>query len=164
MRPDERSATLVIVCGLPGSGKTTHARSLEEEMPAVRFCPDEWMDALRISLRDEARRDDIEQLQWTLARRLLALGQSVLIEWGTWGRGERDRLRREARALGARVELHYLTAPTDVLFDRVQRRGMEEVPITREEAEAWEALIEIPAKDEMMLFDRVLTLGERPPG
>lgn len=164
MRPDASSATLVIVCGLPGSGKTTHARRLEEEMPAVRFCPDEWMQALGISLHDEARRDDIEQLQWTQAKRLLKLGVSVLIEWGTWGRNERDRLRQEARALGARVELHYLTAPTDVLYDRVQRRAMEEVPITREEVDAWAALIEVPGQDEMMLFDRVLTPDGLLPG
>src|SRR4051794_37583246 len=107
MRPAAPHPTLVVICGLPGSGKTTHARVLERELPAVRFCPDEWMRALGISLHDEARRDRVEQFQWTLAKRLLSLGQSVLIEWGTWGRSERDRLREEARALGARVELHY---------------------------------------------------------
>jgi predicted kinase len=35
-----------IVCGLPGSGKTTLARTLESQFRAVRFTPDEWMDAL----------------------------------------------------------------------------------------------------------------------
>ena len=152
--------TVVVICGLPGAGKTTHARRLEHELPAVRFCPDEWMQALGISLHNEEKRERVEQLQWTLAKRLLLVGQSVLIEWGTWGRSERDRLREEGKAQGARVELHYLTAPLDVLFDRVQRRAMEETPITREEMERWASCIQIPTNQEMRLFDRALTLGE----
>jgi len=160
MRPATFHPTLVVISGLPGSGKTTHARGLEHELPAVRFCPDEWMQSLGISLHDEGRRDRIEQFQWTLAKRLLSLGQSVLIEWGTWGRSERDRLREEGRALGARVELHYLTAPIDVLVDRVVNRAMEETPVTREEIERWAACIQVPSEEEMKLFDRALTLGE----
>src|SRR5207249_5235524 len=30
----------------PGSGKTTHAKLLEARLGAIRFSPDEWMDAL----------------------------------------------------------------------------------------------------------------------
>ena len=83
MQSEKLRATLVIICGLPGSGKTTHARILEHEMPAVRFCPDEWMQSLDFSLHDERLRERVEQFQWTLAKRLLSLGQSVLIEWGS---------------------------------------------------------------------------------
>jgi adenylate kinase len=54
--------TLVIVCGLPGSGKTTHAKNVEQELRAVRFSPDEWMDALEIDLWDAEFRDRIEKL------------------------------------------------------------------------------------------------------
>ncbi|NJR62757.1 MAG: AAA family ATPase [Cyanobacteria bacterium CRU_2_1] len=68
------SPTLVVICGLPGSGKTTHARRLEQEMSALRFCPDEWMQALEIDLYDEGRRERIEQFQWMQAKRLLSLG------------------------------------------------------------------------------------------
>ena len=78
---------LIIVCGLPGSGKTTRAKQLEQNRRAVRFCPDEWMDALEIDLRDSEARARIENLQWKLAQDLLALGHTVVIEWGTW-RGE----------------------------------------------------------------------------
>ena len=41
---------LIIVCGLPGSGKTTLAKELESKLRAVRFSPDEWMDALSLNL------------------------------------------------------------------------------------------------------------------
>ena len=34
---------LIIVCGLPGSGKTTLAKALENRLRAVRFSPDDWM-------------------------------------------------------------------------------------------------------------------------
>lgn len=44
---------LIILCGLPGSGKTTTARALEDGLGAVRLCPDEWMATLGIDLYDE---------------------------------------------------------------------------------------------------------------
>jgi predicted kinase len=81
------------------------------------------MDALSIDIYDEERRAKIEALQWKIAQELLKHGLTVVIEWGTWARSERDVLRLGARALGAAVELHYLSAPVDVLFDRIQRRG-----------------------------------------
>src|SRR5271155_5256558 len=96
---------LIIVCGLPGSGKTTLAIALERRLRVIRFAPDEWMDALAIDLYDEEKRAKVEALQWKLAQKLLALSLNVIIEWGTWGRSERDTLRLGARALGAAVEL-----------------------------------------------------------
>lgn len=147
------SPRLIIVCGLPGSGKTTHAQGLESTLHAIRFCPDEWMHALRLDIWDEARREKIETLQWTLAQRLLALGLTVIIEWGTWGRSERDTLRLGARALGASVELHYLSAPRDVLFERIRSRNMENPPVTREDLMRWSRIFQTPTPEEVSLFD-----------
>ena len=155
----ERSSTgprLIIVCGLPGSGKTTRAKALESRLRAVRFSPDEWMDALSLNLYDENRRGKIEALQWKLARELLELGLTVIIEWGTWGRSERDTLRLGARALGAAVELHYLSAPVDVLFERIQRRGLERPPIERDALSGWFKTFQAPTAEEMALFDKPL--------
>ncbi|MBV8812252.1 MAG: AAA family ATPase [Acidobacteriaceae bacterium] len=146
---------LIIVCGLPGSGKTTHAKLVQTKLRAVRFCPDEWMDALSLDLYDEDRRAKIEALQWKLGQELLMLGLTVIIEWGTWGRSERDTLRDGARALGAAVELHYLSAPADVLFDRIQRRGMENPPIRRDALLRWSEIFQAPTPEELDLFDRV---------
>ena len=147
---------LIIVCGLPGSGKTTLAKALESRLRAVRFSPDEWMDALSLNLYDEERRGKIEALQWKFGQELLALGLTVIIEWGTWGRSERDTLRLGARALGAAVELHYLSAPVDVLFDRIQRRGMENPPIERDAVSRWFEIFQAPTPEEMALFDEPL--------
>ncbi len=108
-------ARLIIVCGLPGSGKTTHARHLTAASRAIRLCPDEWMDTLSLDIRDEERREKIECLQWELGQQLLILGLTVIIEWGTWRKWERDALRLQARELGAAVELHDLSAPSRFL-------------------------------------------------
>lgn len=151
-------ARLIIVCGLPGSGKTTHAMQLEAKLRAVRFCPDEWMDTLSVDIWDEGMRGKIEVLQWQVGQQLLALGVSVIIEWGTWGRFERDALRLRARELGAAVELHYLSATVDVLFDRIQRRGLENPPIKREQMMQWAGQFQTPTAEEFALFDNAFTL------
>ena len=149
---------LIIVCGLPGSGKTTHAKLLEAQLNAIRFCPDEWMDALAIDLYDEEKRGKIEALQWQFGQDLLKLGLTIIIEWGTWGRSERDMLRQPAQALGAAVELHYLAVPVDVLFDRIQRRGMENPAIERSQLMRWAQIFQVPTPEEMALFDQASTI------
>ena len=156
MNTHKRAARLIIVCGLPGSGKTTLAKLLESRHGAFRMEPDEWMDELGINLHDEEKRARIEALQWRISKRLLALGQVVIIEWGTWGRSERDALRLGARSLGADVELHYLAASPDVLHERITRRGQEDPPISIKSVRQWCDNFQVPTSEERALFDDVL--------
>lgn len=155
-----KRSTLVIVCGLPGSGKTTHAKTVATALDGVRFCPDEEMARQGISLWDEEVRAQIEALQWEEAKSLLSSGQVAIIEWGTWTREERDSLREEARALGAAVELHYLEANGDVLWQRVSARGAENPPIERDDIDRWFQLFEAPSQEEMARYDAIAIVDD----
>jgi len=154
-----RQPRLILICGLPGSGKTTLARRLASELRAVRLSPDEWKHALAMDYYDEDGRVRLEARLWVLAQELLGLGQSVVMEHGFWAREERDELRIAGRKLGAAVELHFLDAPVDELWRRLDLRNERPapgaVPISREDLEKWAAQFEAPDSAELAQFDNV---------
>ena len=146
----------MLLCGLPGSGKTTMSRWMAEQLDAVPLSPDEWLEALGIDLWDEETRERLEHAFWTLAQDLLRRRVSVILDWGFWTRAERDEKRLGARALGAGVELHYLDAPLDVLVRRLEARSAvpaSAAAITRVDLEGWLKTFEPPDDGELRLFD-----------
>lgn len=144
---------LIIICGLPGTGKTTLATQLAEQHRGTIYSPDDWMDALGIDLWDTAARKGVEELQWSQAQDILRLGGVAIIEWGTWARAERDRLREGARAMGAGAELHFLDAAPEILFQRTTARGREDPPLSLDELRRYADAIERPTAEELALFD-----------
>jgi len=148
---------LLLLTGLPGSGKTTLAIQLAASLPACRMCPDDWMMASGIDLWDEVTRARIEAFQADMSLELLRGGQNVVIEWGLWAREERDALRNAGRMIGAQVELHYLTAEADELWKRIVKRDLEgrwgSRSIERRELEEWARKYEAPTDDEFHTYD-----------
>src|ERR1700716_2609792 len=154
-----RSSTrLVLICGLPASGKSTLARHLARKIPAIRLDKDGWVTQLGADVWDEEFRVRLEHQLWVLSQDLLAQDQSVILEWGHWARVERDEKRLGARALGAGVELHYLEAPLEELIERADRRTTAgegtASPITRTPFEKWSTIFQPPDEEEFLLFDK----------
>jgi predicted kinase len=151
------AARLVLICGLPGAGKTTLARRLAAELPAARLCPDEWLAGLGADLFDEPLRARLEATLWRHGRELLGLGLHVVLEFGFWSRAERDAKLAEARELGVGVELRALDPPLAVLWERVRRRNASgdpnTVPLTRENLVEYRSWFEPPDAAELARFD-----------
>jgi predicted kinase len=155
--------TLYLTCGLPGSGKTTLARRIEQEAPALRLTADDWLHELHPGIstaEGEAGpvRARVERLQWTAALRVLALGRNVVLDWGLWSREERDLYRTGAREAGARVVLCLLDPPVDELWARLARRNAKRpfgvFEITRARLLSAVDVFQRPTAEELTLFDK----------
>ncbi len=151
------TTTLLLTCGLPGSGKTTAARRLAVERDAQRFTKDEWVRDLGGDLWDEELRIRLEGKLIELAFELLAAGRSCILDFGLWSREERDALRLRARQLGVRVELHFEDVELAELVRRTARRHAD-APETAPEIGAgqlavWASSFQAPTSAELRLFD-----------
>lgn len=146
-------ATLHLICGLPGSGKTTLAAKLAEASNILWLSPDRWLSQLNLDGYDVARREAVERVQWDLALRLLALGTDVILDNGFWSRAEREGLRTEAAARGAQVRLHYLDVPIDELKRRLAIRNecgaADSFEVSPADLDRWQAVFEPPDPDEL---------------
>lgn len=120
---------LILTCGLPGAGKTTLAHQLAADRSAVRLTKDEWLWALGASPWDATTNDKVE----------------------------RDDLRTTARSLGIGVELHYLDAPIDELWRRIQLRNTappwDSEPILLAHLVEWASTFQEPDAAGLALFD-----------
>ena len=123
---------VVLTCGLPGSGKTTHAQALERR-GFVRLSIDEviWQrighDAAELDPDEYERlKADVESELRDELVRLMNARLPVVVDYSFWSRERRERYKRLIEEHGCRWELVHLKASRDTLLQRLRlRNGMD---------------------------------------
>ena len=76
-------AIVYLIVGLPGAGKTTHAKELETSASALRLTPDEWQIVLFGDQNPPDKRDLVEGKLVQLGMRAAELGTNVVSQYAT---------------------------------------------------------------------------------
>jgi predicted kinase len=148
-----RRATVYLIVGLPGAGKTTRAKQLETQERALRLTPDEWQISIFAGDNPLDKRDIVEGELVRVGMRVAQLGVNVVLDFGFWGRDERSALRWIAGAVGARSEVVYLPIGLEEQRLRVAKRFAttpdQTFPISDAELVRWRAQFQPPDGDEL---------------
>lgn len=155
---------MIVLIGLPASGKTTRARQLATEKNALRITPDDWMFPLFGDPQPEGKRDILEgRLIW-LSLCALKRGVNVVMDFGVWAKDERSALRYLAASVGASCELMYLEVDEEENVKRLNKRptgaGVATFAISTDDLAKYRDFFQVPALDELSLE----TLDDPPPG
>ena len=125
----------ILVCGPTGVGKTTYSIALAQELGAVRFSIDPWMQTLfSKDMRGldygwiTERVGRCHQQIWEVSEQILALGGAVILDLGFTTKSQRKTFVGLAENIGAVAEIHYLSAPVEVRKARVKKRNKEKDP------------------------------------
>ena len=105
-------APIHLIVGFMGFVKTTQAKKLEKELPAVRFTHDEFMRSLygrnlpEPEFRNAAQK--VDDLIWSLAAQVVAAGVDVVLDYGFWSKEDRHQAYEKASRLPGEVVFHQL--------------------------------------------------------
>lgn len=154
--PDPRSAecaTVYLIVGLPGAGKTTRAKELEVSERALRLTPDEWQIMLFGDANPPDLRDLVEGKLVQIGMRAAQLGTNVVLDFGFWGTDERSALREIAASVGARAQVVYQPVEHEEQRRRVRYRAdtaaHTTLPMSEAELVAWRAQFQEPDEAEL---------------
>lgn len=118
---------IFLLCGLPGSGKTTYAKELSEKEHLVRLTLDE---ELFKRFGKEFPSDKYSEYEIQTKQELLVIleqkikqNESVILDYGFWKKEDRNRYKQLIENYGAEYKLIYLKQNHEVLIDRINKRN-----------------------------------------
>jgi predicted kinase len=121
-----KKATLYIIHGFIGAGKTTFSKKLESEIGAIRLNPDEWCVKIFEKKDYETNWEkcfaDTMNILWNKTVENLKNGKSVILDMGFWDKESRDFARMIAKQNGADFKHYYIFTPDNVAKARISSR------------------------------------------
>lgn len=121
-------ATIHLICGFMGFGKTTYAKKLALRNQAVRLTPDEWINRLYGRRPDnfEEKMQAVDDLIWNMTSEFIHSGRSVILDYGFWTKEEREKATQKALSLTEHVLWHQMECSMAVAKTRVLSRSDED--------------------------------------
>lgn len=128
------SAQLILVVGCTGAGKSTYARTLADQLGALRFSIDEWMVALFWADSPQPiefawtmeRVNRCEAQIFAMAQQAAARGVPAVLDLGFTTKAHRDKFRELGKAAGFSVAVHFIDVPADERWRRVEHRNAQQ--------------------------------------
>lgn len=125
---------VILVVGCTGAGKTTYARTLADELGALRFSIDEWMMPLFGPDQPKPIRFDwmmervnrCEAMIYSMAQQAVERGIPAVLDLGFTTHAHREKFRQLCAEGGLSVAVHFVDVPRNVRWDRVQTRNAEQ--------------------------------------
>jgi hypothetical protein len=125
----QKKGTLHLIHGYIGAGKTTFARKLEKDLPAMRLSVDEWMHQLYGNNPPADKYADYHErllsVLWQIASATVTLGVDVVFDEGFWRRVQWDDARKRAEAIGAKCVLYRVSCSDELALARTLQRNKE---------------------------------------
>lgn len=156
------SATLHVIFGPSGAGKTTYANAFARREGAVPFVLDDWMARLfgpdlPSPIEFDWMMERVTRCEgqiWSCAAAVLATGTSVILDIGLMRRADRARVKEIAEGAGLPLQFHYVDAPVEARQARVAERNTVRgenfaIEVTPEMFAFVEGIFELPSPDEL---------------
>ena len=118
---------LILVCGLPGSGKTTVANKIAEKTESLLFSTDvvrkEMVDK---PVYDEKEKEMVYNLIFGMAEKFLKNAKNVVIDGTFYRKDLRKRIRDTAKKMKSDFHIVHVVCEESLIRERMGKRKGEE--------------------------------------
>ena len=116
---------IYLMCGFLGFGKTTAAKKLEQELPAIRFTHDEIMLKKfgRTPDNFQVRYKEVDDFIRNETDKAIKSGKNVILDYGFWNKEKRAEYFQWAKTLTPNVQFYAILCNINIARKRVMGRS-----------------------------------------
>lgn len=123
--------TVIVMCGLQGSGKSTKARYLKEEMGNCEIVSS---DAIRKEFDNNITNDKVFKIYYARAREFLKAGTNVILDATNITIKSRKQIFEQLKGIDCTKECYVMNVPINICAERLLERNQDtknqiEVPL-----------------------------------